>query len=130
MGLNLAQSDAVEHCLQKESTDLASYFAYEMNSAGGGAGAAHSFVLVDACESFSGGVMGQFSQNLSLPLFMWAGSSSNSEPVASYHNKRGGADRVATAQSEFALLLAKIEADIESLQSTELQQLDVEAVVR
>ena len=130
MGLNLAQSDAVEHCLQKESTDLASYFAYEMNSAGGGAGAAHSFVLVDACESFSGGVMGQFSQNLSLPLFMWAGSSSNSEPVASYHNKKGGADRVATAQSEFALLLAKIEADIESLQSTELQQLDVEAVVR
>ena len=131
MNMNLAQSDAVEHCTQQEiqqdSTDLAAYFAYETNSADS---APHRFVRVDACESFSGSVMGQFSQNLSLPLFMWAGSSSNSEPVASYHNKRGGTDRVATAESEFALLLANIQADIESLESTPLQELDVEAVVR
>lgn len=119
----LGEEDAAEACRESSTPDAsaADEFAYEPSTQA-------SFDGVDACESFSNSQFPSSVNNFVLPRHLWSGNSQNSEPVASFHHKRGNMNRIQQAQSDFQILLNDIVRDAETM-SLGTVNVETEAIV-
>jgi hypothetical protein len=124
LAARLGQIDAIYSCMFTTTTDLSAYFAYEnaLSSSTGSAGDL-SYSSIDACESFTGDSMDATKRvsNASWPLFVWAGSSANSEPVASEHHKRGPDNNIEAAKDLLDKLVTDVKNDVETLLESEVE---------
>lgn len=99
---------------------LERYFEYEQH-----ASVSIQFANADACEAFSGSDISTTGlSGAALPRFIWAGSSTNKEPVATFHEKSSGQDRLVAAESEIQDLYSKIDlflADVPDLTASNIK---------
>jgi len=110
----LGQQNAGHLCMYTVSTELAFFFDYGLIPTGSVHGSAQlSYNIIDACESFTG--VSAVLNNATLPLFVWSGSSANSEPVASEHYKHGDVNKLARAQMLLEQLVADVQRDAQIL---------------
>ena len=121
----LGQQHANHLCMYTTVTNLPAYFVYEIiPTTTTNADTQLPYHLIDACESFTG--VSAVSNNATLPLFVWSGSSDNNEPVASEHYKHGDDNNLATAQFLLDKLVTDVRKEVEILSAQDFDSSMVE----